>query len=164
MKAFIFFLFIFFIGCTFTKQQKAERIVMKYLDTVLNDPASYKSVSFEKVDTLFGSVDKDSTYIAMSDRLDSLKKLSEDINDKIDNANTFKEITDIQRRITNVYAQQTKLIKERLNYSLGFKGKPIGWVVTHKYRAKNGFGALTIHVSKFMLDSALTRVESTEEL
>ena len=45
-----------FVSCNRfgSKQQKAERLVKVYLDSTLNDSHSYESVSFSKVDTLWG--------------------------------------------------------------------------------------------------------------
>lgn len=42
-------------------------------------------------------------------------------------------------------------------------GKPYRFVVAHKYRAKNGFGALTLQYQKFYLDSVGT-VVNVEDL
>jgi hypothetical protein len=41
-------------SCTFTKQQKAEKLIKVYLDSALNDPHSYEPVS-TKVDTFYNN-------------------------------------------------------------------------------------------------------------
>jgi hypothetical protein len=49
MKKYIFITMLLILSaCTFTKQQKAEKLIKKYLDSSLNDPKSYESVSFSE--------------------------------------------------------------------------------------------------------------------
>lgn len=40
---------LFLSSCTLTNQQKAEKLVTKYLDSALNDPHSYESLNFSTV-------------------------------------------------------------------------------------------------------------------
>lgn len=50
----LFGLVIMLAACKQTPQQKAEALVKKYLDTSLNDPKSYESVSFGLLEKLKG--------------------------------------------------------------------------------------------------------------
>lgn len=51
-KPILIALIVILSACTFTKQQKAEKLVKDYLKTHLNDPDSYQYVEFSKAEKL----------------------------------------------------------------------------------------------------------------
>ncbi|WP_184548238.1 hypothetical protein [Mucilaginibacter sp. FT3.2] len=149
-----------------TKQECAESLVKKYLDSTLNDPHSYEKVSFDtlkpfiasyslgdpigkKMDTLAASyLDSSSKY---SDHTGSLYYMNDKIkpNEKLEKLYKSKE--DSVERI----------IKEK---DKTYKGAILSYSIEHTYRAKNGFGALGLHTTRFQIDSTLMKITYAEEL
>jgi len=167
MKKLLFIpLTIFLSSCS--RQQKAERLVKHFLDSTLNDPHSYESVSFttlkpfyatyalgdpegKRLDTLAANcIDSISKYKPLDD---SVIVISDGLKAPKSNKKLAIYYQHMQDSIESIITERDKTYKGRiLNYS-----------ITHTYRAKNGFGALGIHTTDFQIDSTLTKVLLADE-
>lgn len=165
MKKLMLPLFLF-CSCTYTNQQKAEKAVKLYLDSSLNDPHSYESVKFTKIDTLKSGREEDPEYKHIQSRIDSIN----DIKYRLD---SLSDIDIITSHITVPKLEQMFTDSRRCQHQVdslvdkqetfNYKGKPIGWFTFHAYRTKNGFGAFMGHRVRFELDSKLNKVTKAEE-
>jgi len=147
-----------------SKQQVAESIVKKHLDSTLNDPSSYQSIKFEKLDTLRSTFLEEPVYKELTRSYDSLKRLSDNLSDKITITYSIVELHKIQKQNEDLYQKETAVLKKETDYMNSFKGKPVGWGILHTYRAKNGFGALTVGQTYFEIDSNITHVLASREI
>ncbi len=171
MKKNILIAFVVFLSaCTFTKQQKAESIVKKYLDTTLNDPHSYESVSFDKLVTVhkidttldddtvmmykreYYALEKKANYIAKKYK----RKDGYDPDFSI-NHPEYDSITTKSSPILEKFSNRERDISEKKQTT------PISYHISHTYRAKNGFGALLLYTTTFEIDSLLSKVTYTSE-
>jgi hypothetical protein len=144
-------------------------LVRAYLKASLNDPGSYDGVSFDtlsvsyedyasgdpkgrKLDTLAASyIDSSSNY----------RKLAEsELYSTHMNFNKYKRY----QKLDTLFSKKSDSVEtiEKTN-GKGYKGRVVGYAVKHTYRAKNGFGALTLSKSDFWIDSTLTKVINVQD-
>jgi hypothetical protein len=153
-------------GCAFTGQQKAEKLIKKYLDSSLNDPHSYEPISFGKLDTIYSPPIKNKLY----------KNLEEEIFKKgvrllmLEKYGMDSVAGDKGYRSTNYDADllhlETKSIREDSvaeekkidSLTKKIKQSPYIFQMTHTYRAKNGFGALIASTSTFFVTQDFKQV------
>ncbi len=142
-----------------TKQQIAQGLIKKYLDSTLNDPHSYESVSFTKLDTGKTSYTETPEYDVLDSSITSIHDSL--ITERVDvNYPSLYNTTRIVRKIRKLM-QDSLLLDSKLN-NLQNQFKPIQncWFISHTYRAKNGFGALGLHTTIFKIDTNLSKVSN----
>lgn len=107
----------------------------------MKDPSSYEPIEFGSLDTLYTSVAADTEYIKL-----------------------VKEATEyLQKAVYEDYGSGWGIIGMKLKEkadSIERTFVPVfkGWKIPHKYRAKNGFGALDISTDIFCFDKGLTKI------
>ncbi len=172
MKKILFIGLFFLFGCTFTKQQKAEKLIKEYMKHHLNDYDSYQVVNTEKPDTAYKDYLVDdstgkslfSLLLAQKGLVNLEDSLLTAYEDKPIDLQSEPYITMSEKRLNKNKEKLdglVSLIKERKDsYKKIFKG----WSITQSYRAKNGFGALVLHTEIFQIDSAFTQITDVEEV
>lgn len=127
------------IACTTPPKQKAEKTVKEYLNKTLNDASSYQSVD-TKLDSFYATYEETKAY---SQIMDSLKYIH----------NKFREDQSLLSEDFDNYFNTTRSLLDTINKRAErFKPVFFGWMVEHKYRAKNGFGALILKTDTFYLN------------
>jgi len=127
------------VSCNVTTQGKVETSVKNFLKENLNDPSSYEPISFDSLENRMGAdgdweIELEIASLELELELE-LSKLESNI--------AYDALTiSLKNQLDSL-----KEIKENLEY------KVIGYCVGHKYRAKNGFGALISEHSFFNLDT-----------
>jgi len=121
------------LGCKYSNEYKAKVLIADYIKENANDPESYEPVEFDKIDTLKSSY----TYIPSF------------------NENNEKFI-------------DARISQKRYNFvrdSLMSNNKPefSGFMMRHKFRAKNGFGAKILNSKVFYFDKELSKVDSSAD-
>jgi len=159
MKKLLVLSLIFITSCRHfqTKEGIAHRIVKEYLDSTLNDPKSYESVSFSKLDTGSSNYLNSPNYVKLQDSL--ISHTSELSSLKIDLQ--FPDLYNskvIKYKIKKLLSDSVYYQKKMDSVENNFKTEQTGWILTHTYRAKNGFGALGLHTTVFELDTNLTKI------
>jgi hypothetical protein len=141
MKKYLFLIVVVFLtGCAFTQQQKAERLVKKYLLEHLNDAKSYESVNFSKLELICYAYE-----------------------------DTIPEGIALKNKETEYKSQhneaEAKKIRKTLDSIDFIYPNPIvkSYVIEHKYRAKNGFGAMILSNSRFVLNPSLDTVIDVQD-
>lgn len=127
-------------------EKTAQKLVKDYLKENLKDPSSYEPIEFGSLDTLYTSVAADTDYIKLA-----------------------KEATEyLQKAVYDDYGSGWGIIGMKLkekadsierNFVPAFKG----WKMVHKYRAKNGFGALDLSTDIFCFNKELSKVTDVED-
>ena len=133
----LFSIAMFITSCAFTDQQKAEKAVKEYILPSLTNPKSYESVSFSKIKPC--TLDFSNTKVgeSMFNLLESELSNMEATGSHIYDAQYYKDKSDFENKE-----------KEYGNSSLSK-----GWMVTHKYRGTNGYGATITEEKVFYLSS-----------
>lgn len=146
-----------------SKQHKADTLVKDYLTTHLNDPGSYQDVATVKLDTIFqdfGATPKGELIQSKYDSVTTLIKSMEDEAQTVVDAPVYdsKRFHALDQQIKKLLSEANVYYKQLADGTANFKGPVSGWSLIKTYRAKNGFGALTLHTDTFYMDSALTKV------
>jgi Mg2+ and Co2+ transporter CorA len=149
-----------------SNESKMKDGIKKYLDKNAKDPRSYELVELKVLDTITaGEVANQLNDL----NIDNIKNYSEDIeNLKLEisnnvlrnkkyNTNTFDEFIneanidiDTDQEIIKESKEEINKLKKLLNSK-----DVIGFMVHHKYRLKNGFGALDISENEILFDKDL---------
>ena len=155
-------MFFLNISCTLTNQQKAERLVKQYLEKSLNDPGSYESVSFGTV-TAFYDDYKDTTaqgkqWEKEASKLYHLAEKYHLLGDSLHEYGGFDDKRgDKYFSMGDDYFAKARKISEKIELkNSGKNGDLLSYTITHTYRAKNAFGALTLETRDFHIDDKFT--------
>lgn len=111
---------------------KAKKLITEYLKRNLNDPESYESVGFGKIDSL-------KSVVFYTDEYVHYEKYA---NDKSKN---------LQMRLA--YSKLLVQLASQPN-------QPKGFSVMHTYRAKNGFGAKMLEKKQFIFNDRIDSIIS----
>lgn len=167
MRKFIFIPILLLIACSQTKEQRAKNVVKRYLDSALNDPHSYEPVEFSNLDSTFTTYEEDANFILANTRKDSIEVQYEIWKKKNPD---FDGIGDLSDARVKYFTKMIKyyndgMIREgkvAIDIMKSYKPKFKGYKIIHRYRAKNGFGALNLEQTGFELDSAVTKVTNVK--
>jgi hypothetical protein len=143
-KSILFFVFLsaIFASCSKTPEQKAQQSVKDYLQKNLNDAKSYESVEFSNFrsdSTSYYDTAKDDVFDSIRSKYES-DSLFRDIN--VDYQNTFIET---KKRYEAAEIQHNSNVSK-------FKPEFKGYIINHKYRAKNKMGAVVLDENCFIMD------------
>lgn len=155
MKQAAYCILIFFTFCTVPDQQKAERLVLEYMQNNLDDPSQYQSIEFSalKPDT----AGEWSSYAYNRKHRLTLSNLRY-TNDDLRNASSTERFLTIleqsnvfERKIDSAYTADSAAFFSSPDsvYALG---------MSHKYRALDDSGQLKIQERYFRFDKQLTRI------
>jgi len=118
------------VGCQKSNEDIAKGLINDYIKASANDPESYEPVEFDKLDTL-------KTFYAYSkEYLENKEKYD----DKFRNYEDYNTIRDSLKK--------------------SFVPEFTGFMMRHKFRAKNGFGAKILNSKVFYFDKELSKVDS----
>jgi hypothetical protein len=135
-----------------TNEEKAQKLINEFIMANANDPKSYEAVSFGTLDSTFSS------YYA-SDRYKDLKK-QESAYDSLWDFHLDKGNFDSCSWYSDKKSEIGTLMR---NEADTYKGNHFGWKMSHRYRAANGFGAITIGTTIFYFDKEITEIIRTKD-
>lgn len=169
MKYLIFILGIVlvFSSCTDTPQEKAEKTIKEWMKKNLKDPSSYESISFSELDSIT-SVEKLNEYQNLNSKVD---KLIQDRNITVNRINEMNanypngysqyEYDKLQKTIPEIDKELDEINTNIKRLEESFTQR---YLLIHRYRAKNGFGALDFGEVTFYLDTDLNYIIETETI
>lgn len=143
-----------------TKQQKAEKLVTDYIKERMDDPSSYESAGF---DTMFvslknfpGEHDLDESVELCYTYMDSTQMFNTHRDE--DYATKFADIKPDAAR-SDFYQRKADSVNKYID-SHGIKRDepPARYILPHKFRAKNAFGATVLNVVFAEVDTNTTKV------
>ena len=133
-------------ACTSSPEKKAQKLITEYLKENLKDPSSYEAMEFSKLDSSFTTFSDQAKVF--SARFDS-EKAEYEAAMMIDNLQAAKEALQKMEKTQAEWEEAEDAFKPKFN----------GWKMSHKYRAKNGFGALDIGNEVFKINPEVTMIE-----
>lgn len=143
-----------------SKQQKAESLTKKYLDSTLNGSDKYELITFGKIDTLRSDPRNDSAYKIITAKIDSTNKVGKELYKSMEEAKEAKKPTaSIHAAYDANFEKRYLLMDEALQYYTTHKGKPQGWLITQMYKLKKD---TSTYIATFKIDSSLTRILSQQ--
>ena len=151
-------------ACGNSPEKQAENRIKQYLKENLNDPSSYESISFGTLDSTFSSVYDDPAFKELSEKNQAYRDSSHKASIASIYAKSRKETQEINLKRDEYDAIVKELEQKRDEIRVSHKGDFYGWSMTHKYRAKNGVGALGIDVQTFYLDKELTTIRNVSKV
>ena len=154
MKKLILFLLVIFtiFSCTKSPENQAKENVEKYIKTKLDDPKSYESVNFGKIDSMFSSFDESKEGIELKLKENKLSERSKELSNRIDITESIPELNKIIEENKELTQKRKDLIDTIFNKSIKYKGAFCGYKIKHSYRAKNKMGGLVLDSCIVVLD------------
>jgi len=142
------------VSCSKSQENQAKENVKKFITSKMDDPKSYESVSFGKLEKTKSSVNDDDKYFELVKEelhIDSLSTASYNDAMTFTHENTIKSATENYERLNKLLQDQIQVVKEyKRNY------KPIDiYKIKHSYRGKNKMGALILDSCTVILDKEL---------
>jgi hypothetical protein len=135
-----------------TNEEKAQKLINEFIMANANDPSSYEPISFGTLDSTFASFYASEKYkdlYALRMRYDSLvDKYLMDFN-----AELYSEYHDKREEVDDIITQEAAAYTG---------GEHLGFKMSHRYRAANGFGAITLGTTIFYFDKELTDITRTK--
>jgi hypothetical protein len=138
-----------------TLRERATDSVTAYMKQNLDDPASYQPVKFGTLDTTMSNYTQDDKYFTLKSMSES--ELGEEADEMLNDRKLYS-----QRSKANYYKNRRVAgLKGLDSLQKNFKPKLSGYIMLHSYRAKNKFGALTLHepLFRFRKDLSIFRVQ-----
>ena len=134
----VIFVLILFSCSKPTKEELAHTAIKEYIKGKMNDPSSYQSVSFGKLDTVFtpfiSHIKTDLPFVLDTFRTDSREGIA------------------LQNSRQSSRDSLTKLLEtERKN----FKPRMEFFTMEHSFRGKNALGALILNNIQFQFDTTM---------
>ncbi|WP_183556454.1 hypothetical protein [Mucilaginibacter sp. SP1R1] len=170
MKKVVLLLFLFLFACSGNKQNQVEKVVKLYLDTVLNDPHSYERIKFDSIsrnyaDYTVGDPEGRELVKLAQKYLTESSKHQKMASDNLYISHPNHQAFDRNLKLSKVLLNKADSVQNIIDIKgKGYKGSLFSYTIEHTYRAKNGFGALTIHKTRFIVDSAITKVIFSKEI
>jgi len=152
MKKLLFLIPFFVLSCSNSPESKAKDNVKKFMLSKLDDPKSYESVSFGKIDSVFSPFNESKEGIELQHKEDELSERVMQLSDKIEKTESISELDKIIEENKELSKQRTAISDTILNKSTSYKGNFCGYKIKHSYRAKNKMGALVLDSCIIELD------------
>ena len=162
MKRILLCALLFISACSSfkSKQERAQDLVNKYLDSALNSPNNYQSRAFSSVTPIF------STYASSDLQGIKLRKLEFEYMDSVlyyinssDNYKSHFHNHKTSQKISNYYRLKVDSIKNVLELkSKNYNGKLLLYKITHTYKSKKSDGDWVLRATTFTLDTGITKV------
>lgn len=140
--------FLFSLTACSNPERVAQKLIKDYLKENLKDPSSYSPAEFGHLDSLYTTFD--------SQVFEDSFRHSKGEYDVAMFEDDFKASGLALEKMKQIQVEWEKAEKE-------FHPQFCGWKMSHKYRAKNGFGALDISTDVFYFDKELTKVVDVED-
>jgi hypothetical protein len=168
MKVYVFILplALLMVACS-SPEIKAKKAIKESLRLTLNDFKSYEPVQYGKLEVDSSKYTDIPEVTLYNSKFDAFMKVSQEDSDKsdiyitastIDVAESYLKLSKQFLDSADVYIKKVDSIK------LHFVSKPIGWKITHTFRAKNLMGGLGLNTYLFTINQELTKVIKSENL
>ncbi len=149
------------VSCKKNPENQVKDNVEKFMTEKMDDPKSYESVKFGKLDSLFSPFDETKEGVKLKQEEDSLSKRETELDERIDVTESIPELTKIQEESKAITARRSQIVDLMLEKSLKYKGNFIGFKTKHSFRGKNKMGALVLDSCTVIFDKNL-EVKSIE--
>ncbi|MDR1897272.1 MAG: hypothetical protein LBR10_10835 [Prevotellaceae bacterium] len=146
MKKLLFILcFVSIFNACTTKEDKAKALIKKNVLQQLPDEKSYNPIEFGKLDTAYSVVEKDSLYLVYQKKLDDAQWIL---------SHSFLPTPSTKKAQRRYETLRDTVEQFRNNYH----PKPIGWKMSHTFKANIGLGIYEKIKSDFFMNWGLDSV------
>jgi hypothetical protein len=143
-------------SCTKSPEEQAKSNISEYLKKNMDDPSSYESVEFGKLDTLHTSFSESKEGIELETKDSKLGDRVTELSNKLDLPDlTLNDIKNIQKENEQITKDRLAINDIIAKKTLTYKGSVNGYSMTHKFRGKNKLGAKILNEINFLLDTKL---------
>ena len=142
-------------SCSKSSENQAQENIQEFITKKMDDPKSYESVNFGKLDSLFSPFEDSKEGITLKLEDENLSKRLDELSNQIDVAKSIPELQKIQEEDNIITARRSKLVDIILEKSLKYKGEFVGFKIKHSFRGKNKMGALILDSCTVVLDKNL---------
>jgi pyruvate/2-oxoacid:ferredoxin oxidoreductase beta subunit len=155
-------LVIAFASCTKNPENQAQENVQEYITTKMDDPKSYESVTF-------GKLEKGKSSYKDEEKYKNLVLEYEDMDKRVSDAYDFAMSMTHEETIKGATKSYNSLASMRSSYLTQIEKymktyKPVDiFKIKHSYRGKNKMGALILDSCKVILDKDL-KVKFVQQL
>lgn len=140
-------------------KETAQKLIDEELSHTLSDYKSYHPISFGSLDSLYSSYKNDSGYVDLARKAEYYHTLFVTGTGNAILSSTSKEQEAMQDKI-HQYEDSAALLKTQADiYAKTFKGKYMGWKMSHTFRTPSQ-GTVTY---RFFFDPRLTKVVGSEK-
>ena len=145
---------IVLFSCSKSPEDQAKNNISEYLKKNMDDPSSYESVEFGKLDTLHKSFDESSEGIVLREKDAKLSLRDQELSNKLDSPDlTMADIKSIQKENNQITKDRLAINDLQAKKALTYKGAINGFSMSHKFRGKNKLGAKILNEINFLLDT-----------
>ena len=144
---------VLLVSCSKSPEKIAQSNISEYLKKNMDDPSSYESVEFGKLDTLHTSFSESKEGLVLQEKDAKLSLRVQELSNKLDSPDlTMNEIKDIQKENEQITKDRLAINDILQSKTLSYKGAINGFSMTHKFRGKNKLGAKILNEINFLLD------------
>ncbi|EKT3964927.1 hypothetical protein AAIP55_002457 [Flavobacterium psychrophilum] len=142
------------ISCSKSPEKIAESNISDYLKKNMDDPSSYESVEFGKLDTLHASFEESKEGIELRAKDNKLEERVTELSNKLDLPDlTMNDIKNIQLENAEITKKRLEINDILQSKTISYKGAVNGYSMIHKFRGKNKLGTKILNETKFLLDT-----------
>ena len=145
---------ITFFSCTKSQENQAQENIEKYITAQMDDPKSYESVSFGKLEKRKSSYQDEEKYKKLVLEYDDMdKRVNEayDLAMSMNHENTFKSAMESYNKLESM---RGSILTETEQYLKKYKSVDV-FEIKHCFRGKNKIGALILDSCNVILDKNL---------
>lgn len=143
------------ISCKKNPENQVKENVKKFMLLKINDPQSYESVSFGKLDSLHSSFIDSKEGIKIKQEFDSLSKRMNELADESLNPNPNLSELKFEQELSAVSKRQKQISDLLFIKTIKYKGAFTGFKTKHLFREKNKMGAIILDSCTVILDKNL---------
>lgn len=167
MKAFFAILtVILLLSCSFTQEQKARKLIRKYISENVDDIKSYEKVSTSDIDSFFTSYHNQQEYLYFMNMADAELHESNAVKALAESVRPFASSNISAGRKLDKYAslmmEHSKAARAYLDSAMVFEKnyvpEYVGPSIIHKFRSKDRNGAITLKSMLFIFDNDITEI------
>ncbi|MFE3849423.1 hypothetical protein ACFX5D_15805 [Flavobacterium sp. LB3P45] len=147
-------LVIAFTSCTKNSENQAQENIQEYIISKMDDPKSYESVSFGKLEKGKSSYQEEEKYKKLVSEYNDMDKRVSDAYDfamSMTHENTIKSATESYEKLASM---RSSVLTETEQYLKKYKSVNI-FKMKHSFRGKNKMGALILDSCTVVLDKTL---------
>lgn len=154
MKTILFFSFALIIISCDSNQNKIENSLKKYFNENANDPSSYEPLETNIIDTLIYSEIAKNKISNLEEDIKEYDKEIIEIEEEIEKSE-FESLKNISEERLKNRIDSKELMSSDINKLQPYLNNDsvLAYIVQHKYRAKNGFGAITLSNGYFAINT-----------
>lgn len=142
------------VSCSKSPENQAKENIDKFITEKMDDPKSYESVSFGKLEKEKSSYRDDDKYKDLLLQYDDVDKKAQVANEQIETFTHENTIAMATQNYKNYLSLKDGVVMEIERFKKEFKPVDI-YKIKHSYRGKNKMGALVLDSCTVVLDKEL---------